>query len=174
MKKILTLLTLSLAFHAFADNHKNNRPKAMGACKETIAKFCADVKEDPTHTKGDGKLAACIKSHEAEITEPSCKDHLANIKERREDRRAERKEFWAACKSDLKAHCGDVEKGKGRKVQCLKDKAASGTAISDTCKAELNDMGATKNPSQFYDFSLQKKRRDSRRFFAFIVCFQMP
>lgn len=127
MKKLFAVCTLVISSFAFANQHMGHH----GACKEDIKKFCGDMK------KGEGEMAQCLKTHEAELS-PACKEQHAENKEMRQD-------FMKACKMDLKTHCKGVKMGGGAKMQCLKDKESM---LSEACKAELSkDTPATKNPS---------------------------
>lgn len=95
---------------------------AKGECQSDRAKFCKDVK------KGDHKaMFECMKSHEAELSEP-CKAHRAAIREKSKD-------IQKACKSDYKKLCKGVKKGEGRIIKCLKSKEAE---LSGDCKSALS------------------------------------
>lgn len=67
MKTVLAVvIALFLAQGAAAEAP----PKGGGACKADTEKFCAGVKP------GDGRLAKCLKEHEAELS-PECKASTA-------------------------------------------------------------------------------------------------
>ncbi len=55
--------------------------KGKGPCAEDAAKFCKDVKP------GEGRVAACLKEHEKELSQ-ACVDRKAKSAEKREARRA--------------------------------------------------------------------------------------
>ena len=97
---------------------------AAGACKADREKFCKDVKP------GEGRLAACFKEHEAEVS-AACKSHVA-------ERVAKSKELAAACKDDREKLCPGVQPGKGRVAACFEDKAAQ---LSMGCKAKIATHG---------------------------------
>ncbi len=76
-------------------------------CAEDVAKFCKDVQP-----RGGG-IAQCLKEHEDQLS-ASCKDRVANMKERR-------LEFRQACQDDVAKFCKDTKPGNGRIVKCLKE-----------------------------------------------------
>jgi hypothetical protein len=90
----------------------------MGACKDDVDKFCKDVRP------GGGRIWACLKNHEADLTQP-CKDHMAATRERAAG-------FNAACKADMDKFCKGIPHGKGRVASCLKSHEAE---LSEPCKA---------------------------------------
>jgi hypothetical protein len=93
-----------------------------GACEPDIKKACADVKP------GEGRIAACLKQHIAEVSD-ACKARLAEA-------------IAAAktCRSDVQAQCG-TEKGRGRRLACIKDAVSK---LSDDCKAAASAVIARK------------------------------
>lgn len=100
---ILIALLLSAAAHPCADDAK---------------RLCAAVKP------GEGRIAACLKENEANLSE-ACKA-------RRDDFREEVREAMEACKPDAEKFCKDVKPGGGRVVACLKQHKSE---LSAECKA---------------------------------------
>jgi hypothetical protein len=92
-----------------------------GACKPDVEKFCKDIKP------GGGRIWTCLKSHEAELSQP-CSDHMAMAREKG-------KELHQACKADVKKFCKGIPRGKGRIVSCLKSHEAE---LTEPCKAYFN------------------------------------
>lgn len=90
--------------------------KALTACKGDFAKFCKDVKP------GGGRLIACLKEHERELT-PECKTALEAKKE------AFLKNH--PCAADMQKLCKDL-KGKKR-MSCMKENEKD---LSEACKAK--------------------------------------
>lgn len=88
-----------------------------GVCKPDVEKFCKGIKP------GEGRIWACLKSHEAELSQP-CMDHIAMMREKG-------KEFNQACKDDAKKLCKGIPRGKGRIVSCLKSHEAE---LTEPCK----------------------------------------
>ena len=70
---VSTLGLLSTAFAEKGDHHN-------GPCKDDYQKFCKDVKP------GGGAIMKCMKEHEADLSQ-GCKDHRAEMKEKRKERR---------------------------------------------------------------------------------------
>lgn len=97
-----------------------------GACADDVKKFCKDVEP------GKGRIAKCLKEHEAELSE-ACKNKGQAMKEKMKEAR---EKMQAACKADLEKHCKDVEPGEGRIGKCLKEHKDD---LSDTCKAEMKE-----------------------------------
>lgn len=122
MKKIITLSIFVLSLSAMA-----NIDEKIGQCKTDVQTLCKDV------TPGEKRIAHCLAAHEDKLS-TECKQQRAEMKE-------QRKEFMVACKDDLKKHCRDTKRGKGRKFVCLKEHEAELTA---TCKTELGDLQAKK------------------------------
>ena len=89
-----------------------------GPCRSDVEKFCKGIKP------GGGRIWACLKSHEAEISQP-CKDQMAKGREKM-------KGFINACKEDRQKFCKDVRPGEGRIIACLKNHEPE---LSETCKA---------------------------------------
>jgi hypothetical protein len=79
---------------------------AKGSCKADIEKFCKDVEP------GQGRIARCIKQHEAELS-AACRDQIAEAREKT-------KEFAKSCKPDAEKFCQDIQPGQGRIIGCLK------------------------------------------------------
>jgi hypothetical protein len=93
---------------------------AEKACKADAQKFCKDI------PPGEGRVAACMKSHEAELSQ-GCKDQIAAMKEKM-------KEFAQACKPDAEKLCKGIPHGKGRILSCLASHEAD---LSPACRAEM-------------------------------------
>jgi hypothetical protein len=129
MKKILLSSCTVIAALFFVaviglsqDQDKEVAPKAgKGVCKADVDKFCKGIKP------GEGRIWACLKSNEADLSQP-CKDQMALAREKG-------KEFQKACKGDAKKFCKGIPHGKGRIVACLKSHEAE---LAEPCKAFFN------------------------------------
>lgn len=97
--------------------------RAEGPCAADRAKFCGDVK------MGEGAMMKCMHSHKDELS-AGCKEHWTSMK-------SEMKEAHEACHGDVEKLCGDVKRGKGRIVKCLREHKDQ---LSDGCKAEFEKM----------------------------------
>lgn len=89
-----------------------------GPCRTDYERFCKNIKP------GKGRIAACLKSHESELSQ-SCKNHIEDVKEKSA-------EFRKSCRDDVKKYCNGVRTGGGRVLSCLKSNRNS---LSDPCKA---------------------------------------
>ena len=93
-----------------------------GACRADAKKLCKDVQP------GGGRMAMCLKQHEAELS-PGCKERMAEAKK-------ERKELADACKADVENLCKGVQHGQGRVMRCL---AENKDKLSSACRAEVSE-----------------------------------
>ncbi len=92
------------------------------ACKADREKFCPDMKY------GDGKLGACLKEHEAELS-PECSAARKEAEEARKNVRM-------ACKADSEKFCADAGKDHGARMKCLQGHASElGQACADALKS---------------------------------------
>jgi hypothetical protein len=73
-----------------------------------------------------GRIAACLKSHEADLSK-GCKDQIAAAK-------VKVKAFVDACKPDAEKLCQGIPIGEGRILACLVSHQAD---LSPACKAEM-------------------------------------
>ncbi len=98
------------------------------ACKADREKFCAGL------THGDGKLGACMKEHEAELS-PECQSARKNAQDAQ-------KNIRMTCKADVEKFCADTPREHGAKLKCLESHASEvGQACADALKSR---PGATK------------------------------
>ena len=117
----LLVMAASLMVSA-AQAEENEHP---GACRADIQKLCKGVQP------GGGRIAACLKQHESEIS-PGCRENIAKARE-------EVKEIADACKADAETLCKGVRPGQGRIMRCLaehKDK------VSSACNAKIAEEQA--------------------------------
>ena len=100
-------------------------------CSSELTRYCAEV------TPGEGRLLACLYAHGDKLS-GQCKSALYDAAARLE--RAINAVTYVAseCRSELETHCADVEVGKGRVAQCLKDHASD---LGPGCKQALADVG---------------------------------
>jgi hypothetical protein len=94
---------------------------AATPCLGDIQKFCSQT------PSGGGKIQACLKSHEADLSK-GCKDHVDNLK-------TVAKELAAICVWDIERFCGDVAPGGGRIAACLQQNMDD---LGPTCKDQIN------------------------------------
>jgi len=100
---------------------------ARGAapCVPDIEKFCAHV---PT---GSGRIQACLKEHEKELS-PECAARYQSLEK-------EMGRLAASCRYDISRFCWDVSPGRGRVARCL-DRHRSD--LSPVCNDQLRKASA--------------------------------
>jgi hypothetical protein len=109
MLKVMSIcaaLSLVLISYAMAQTR-------TGVCEADFKKACANV------TPGGGRIAACIKEHLAELSDP-CKARLA-----------EAVAAAKTCRADVEKQCSGMKR-RVQKVACIKDAV---TKLGDECKA---------------------------------------
>jgi hypothetical protein len=87
------------------------------ACQPDAGKFCQGIKP------GEGRIAACLKSHESELA-PVCQKVVAKVK-------TAVREVHEACNGDVEKLCQGIRPGGGRILACLKSHEAE---LSGPCK----------------------------------------
>ncbi|HUL92098.1 MAG TPA: cysteine rich repeat-containing protein [Burkholderiales bacterium] len=115
----IALLAAGFAVNAGAQGRKGNGP-----CAEDAKKFCGDAKP------GGGRVAKCMKSHEAELS-PACQAEMKKAEERIEQVKEE-------CGADAKKFCKGIRPGGGRILACLKSHQSE---LAPACAAEFNKAG---------------------------------
>jgi hypothetical protein len=122
MKRILGAYFLvigGLLIVSAAQAEEKERP---GACRADVQKLCKG--DQP----GGGRIAACLKQHESELS-PGCRERIAEARE-------EVKEFAEACKADADTLCKGVQAGQGRIMRCL---AYHNDKLSGGCRAKISE-----------------------------------
>ena len=94
--------------------------KIKEACQSDADKFCKGIQP------GDGRFAACLKSHESELA-PACHQIVETVE-------TAIREVHEACKDDAGKFCEGIRPGAGRILACLKSHESE---LSEACKAEL-------------------------------------
>ena len=89
-------------------------------CAADAQKLCQGI------APGGGRIAACLKSHESELS-AECKAKRDSFKERAQDVRE-------ACKDDADKFCKGVKPGCGRMLSCLKSHQKD---LSQACAAQF-------------------------------------
>jgi hypothetical protein len=120
IRNALVSMTIAmLAGGLAADAHAQG--KGNGPCAADAKKFCGNVQP------GGGRIAKCMKSHEAELS-PACQSEVKRVEERAEQVRQE-------CKADAERFCKGIRPGGGRILACLKSHQAE---LAPACAAEFN------------------------------------
>ena len=115
----IVLLAAGFATNAFAQARKGDGP-----CAADAKKFCGNEKP------GEGRIAKCMKSHEAELS-PACQSEMKRVEQRIEQVKEE-------CNADAKKFCQGIRPGQGRILACLKSHQAE---LAPACAAEFNRAG---------------------------------
>jgi hypothetical protein len=97
-----------------------------GACKADIERLCKGVEG------GGGRIAKCMKEHEADLSE-GCKKAREESHARRKE---QRKGMREACHADVEKLCADKRGGKGNMMSCLNENRAK---LSPACAEKLPD-----------------------------------
>jgi gas vesicle protein len=91
-------------------------------CKADLERLCKEVRP------GQGRIANCLKEHEAELS-PECK----SFRQSKMDEMKERSNaLQQACGKDVEQFCKDIQPGQGRLARCLKEHKAQ---LSQECTA---------------------------------------
>ena len=93
-------------------------------CLGDIQKFCSDA------PAGGGKIQACLKSHEADLSK-GCKAHVDQL-------RSTGQRLAAICVWDIERFCSDVAPGGGRIATCLQ---SNKDQLSPTCADQIRKSG---------------------------------
>ena len=81
----------------------------QGVCKQDRDRLCPEA-------RGGNEIFQCMKEHEDELS-LTCREQ---IERRREHLEARLKSIHEACDADIERHCGQVEPGNRRVLQCLR------------------------------------------------------
>ena len=92
----------------------------QGPCADDVQKFCKDVQP------GEGRIAKCLKEHEADLSR-ACKRQMIEVKKRVH-------EFREVCEDDVLRLCAGVKPGGGRIIKCLKEHESE---LSPECRAKM-------------------------------------
>jgi phage host-nuclease inhibitor protein Gam len=119
-------------------------------CLADAQKLCKEVQP------GEGRIAACLKQHESELS-AECKQKQASFRDQVE-------ELTEACKDDVQKFCANVEPGAGRIARCLQQNADH---LSPQCKAKGEKMLAQRKQrrGEMHDVA-QACKPDAERFCA--------
>ena len=98
--------------------------KIKQACQPDAEKLCKGIKP------GEGRIAACLKSHDSELA-PACQKLVGRVE-------TSAREVHEACKNDVEKLCQGIQPGGGRILACLKSHEAE---LSGPCKAVLARKG---------------------------------
>ncbi len=100
---------------------RRNVEELAEACRPDAARLCQGI------VPGRGRIAACLRSHEADLS-PACRGAMAAGRQRV-------RELSDACRPDAARLCRGIPPGGGRILACLKSHEAD---LSPACRAELS------------------------------------
>jgi Cysteine rich repeat len=95
------------------DSFREQMEEIRAACEADAKKFCSGIRP------GAGRIAACLKSHQNELSE-SCKNEGEKLHARGEERRGLMQDVRQACHDDAGKFCSGIRPGGGRIAACLK------------------------------------------------------
>ena len=121
MKTWMALSALILAFGLTATANSEN------ACKKDMETLCAGVEP------GEGRLRKCMMENKDKFS-TECKAQHEKMKEAMKD-------VHEACHDDAEKFCGDVKKGRGRMIKCMKEHKDE---VSQSCKDEMMKVKETR------------------------------
>lgn len=116
--------SLSIA-HEHGEGKGHGNSHEAGPCKMDRETLCKGVEQ------GHGEIEKCFKENESKLSE-SCKANLSEKKEAMKD-------VKEACHADAEKFCGDMGKGHGKMMKCMKKNKEN---LSEACKTELKEMRA--------------------------------
>ncbi len=99
-------------------------------CATEIEQFCSQV------SPGDGRLLACFFAHEDKLS-GQCQYALYEAASQLEAAINALSYVATECRDDMLAHCGDVQVGEGRVLECLDANSAN---VSAACKQAIVDV----------------------------------
>lgn len=89
-------------------------------CQADVWQFCQGI------VPGQGRILACLKSHEAELS-PPCAAEFGRVREKVGSIRD-------ACAADARQHCAGIKQGQGRIYACL---VSNRDRVSPPCQQAL-------------------------------------
>ena len=99
-------------------------------CASEIKNYCSQV------TPGGGRLLACFFAHEDKLSS-RCQYTLYDASAQLERAVSALNYLANQCKTDIQAHCANVELGEGRILDCLESKSEM---VSDQCTQAIGDI----------------------------------
>ena len=124
IRRVLVATAFAVLAAGVASGAAAQGKKGDGPCAEDAKKFCGGVQP------GGGRIAKCMKSHEAELS-PACQAEMKRVEERIEQVRQE-------CKADAEKFCKGIRPGQGRILACLKSHQSE---LAPACAGEFNRGG---------------------------------
>jgi hypothetical protein len=133
MKFKITLLLGMASLLGFAGNavaEDDIVSQVKQGCSAEIESFCSQV------TLGEGRLLACFYAHEDKLS-GQCQYALYDASAQLERAVSALNYLASQCEEDMVAHCGKVQVGEGRVIECLQ---ANSESISAQCTQAMADV----------------------------------
>jgi Cysteine rich repeat len=105
--------------------------QVITGCKNELESYCSQV------TQGEGRLLACLYAYGDKLS-GQCEFALYDAAARLERAISAITYVASECRSELEAHCANVQPGEGRIAQCLVDHASQ---LSPGCDQALTNAG---------------------------------
>lgn len=102
----------------------------MNGCATEIETYCSQV------SPGEGRLLACFYAHEDKLS-GKCQFALYTADLELEAAMAALEYVANECRDDILAHCGEVQVGEGRVIECLKSNSGD---VSESCMTAVNQV----------------------------------
>jgi hypothetical protein len=97
-------------------------------CRAELKQLCGAIEP------GSGRIKKCLKENESKLS-TGCRQQFQEKKGRmKEQMKARRHELREACEADVQRLCGNVQRGEGRIVNCLKEHK---TELSESCAQSM-------------------------------------
>jgi hypothetical protein len=133
MKKVMSVLVLAVLLLGFVYVTAQAGPinTIADGCKVELEKYCSQV------TPGDGRVLACLFSHEDKIS-AKCEFALYDAAVQLERAVSALAYVANECDADMEKYCAAVEPGEGRVLDCLNKQ---GKNVSERCRGAIKDVG---------------------------------
>jgi hypothetical protein len=103
--------------------------KLKAACESDLKTYCSNV------TAGEARTVFCMLAHEDKISE-TCVDAVFDVADQIDTKMSKLVRTADACEGEVDKNCNDVRTGKGRLVQCIRDRQDK---FSSECKTAIKE-----------------------------------
>ena len=103
--------------------------KLKGACESDLKTYCSNV------TPGEARTVFCMLAHEDKISD-ACVDAVFDVADQIDAKMSKLIRTADACEGEVDKNCEDVRTGKGRLMQCIRDRQDK---FSSVCRTALKD-----------------------------------
>jgi hypothetical protein len=124
---------LSPACKQKRDSFRERMQEVRAACEDDAKKLCGGVQP------GGGRIAQCLKQHEADLSD-ACRNEGRKISEERGAHRALAQDVRQSCRDDAQRLCSDVKPGGGRIARCLRSHKSELSQACTDAVAQAKDQ----------------------------------